>query len=331
MIAHLPDRETIETALSLATRAPSMRENQPWLWRVGERSLHLYADGARSGLDGDAGERAVLLSCGAALNHCVVALAALGWRAEVRRFPDPAEPEHVAALELYPHSAGALCIVLAAAIPRRRSDWRPYSTWPVSAADLALIAARGANAGVTTRRVESLPAMQYAVAQAVWMHASEQDQAREPTVRNKRHAPLADVPRIYTSEVGPVARVAPPFADSSAGAPSRTESPDDNAAVFALGTKDDSPLARLRAGEATSLMLLSATALGLASCPVAEPLEIAETRDALQSSLFDVVGHPQMLMRIGWPLADADPLPAPPRRPLADVCEWVGRESLSSA
>lgn len=128
-----------------------------------------------------------------------------------------------------------------------------------------------------------------------------------------------------------MARIAPPFADSAATAPPRTESPDDCAVVFALGTKDDGPLARLRAGEATSLILLSATALGLASCPVVEPLETAETRDALQSNLFGIVGSPQMLVRIGWPLVDADPLPSPPRRPLSDVCEWLGRESLSSA
>ena len=33
-----------------------------------------------------------------------------------------------------------------------------------------------------------------------------------------------------------------------------TEPADDNAVVLALGTKDDTPLARLRAGEATSLV-----------------------------------------------------------------------------
>ena len=35
--------------------------------------------------------------------------------------------------------------------------------------------------------------------------------------------------------------------------------------VLALGTRDDDDLARLRAGEATSLVLLTATALGLAT------------------------------------------------------------------
>jgi nitroreductase len=101
--------------------------------------------------------------------------------------------------------------------------------------------------------------------------------------------------------------------------------------VLAVGTKDDSPLARLRAGEATSVVLLSATAMGMASCPVAEPLETDEARTAMQDKLFGIIGYPQLLLRIGWPPVDADPLPAPPRRPLVDVCEWPGPESLTSA
>lgn len=93
--------------------------------------------------------------------------------------------------------------------------------------------------------------------------------------------------------------------------------------VLALGTKDDGPLARLRAGEATSLMLLTATALGLASCPVTEPLEIAETREAVKEDVFGDSGFPQMLLRIGWAPVNADPLPSTPRRPLSDVVEWL--------
>ncbi|HKP39553.1 NAD(P)H nitroreductase [Mycobacterium sp.] len=300
MIACRPDHETIHTALSLATRAPSINDSQPWLWRVGAQSLHLYADPDRGGLDTDPQSRDVLLSCGAALHHCVVALAALGWRAKVQRLPDPAEPGHVAALELSRHPAGALDAALASAIPRRRSDWRPYSPWPVSTADMALIGARAARAGVTTRRVETAE-LQHVVAQAVWRHTTPHG-----------HAPKSD---------STASMVSPPIADSE----------DDNAVVLALGTKDDSRLARLRAGEATSLVLLSATALGLASCPVAEPLETSEARDTVQANLFSIVGFPQMLLRIGWPPVDADSLPSPPRRPLTDVAEWLGHQSLTSA
>ena len=98
--------------------------------------------------------------------------------------------------------------------------------------------------------------------------------------------------------------------------------------MLALGTKDDSMVARLRAGEASSSVLLSATALGLASCPVTEPLEITETRDAVQIEVFGLSAIPQMLLRIGWAPVNADPMPATPRRPLCDVVQYLAGTSF---
>jgi hypothetical protein len=94
---------------------------------------------------------------------------------------------------------------------------------------------------------------------------------------------------------------------------------EDHAVVVALGTAEDDALSRLRAGEATSLVLLSATAQGLASCPITEPLEIAETRAAVQADVFGTAGYPQMLLRIGWAPVNADPLPSTPRHALSEV------------
>jgi nitroreductase len=180
--------------------------------------------------------------------------------------------------------------------------------------------------------VETVPELQHVVAQAVWRHRTDSDHVGKSVTRNGRSASSTVDPHGHTPKSDPTASmVAPPFADSGVAQASPTKDEDDNAVVLALGTKDDSPLARLRAGEATSLVLLSATALGLASCPVAEPLETTEARDTVQANLFSMVGFPQMLLRIGWPPVDADPLPSPPRRPLADVSEWPAHQSLTSA
>ena len=152
---------------------------------------------------------------------------------------------------------------------------------------------------------------------------TDHDYLTELTTWSGRYASLAGVPARNTPAPDPGAPLPPRLFAGPTMKPPETGAVYDNAVVLALGTKDDSTLARLRAGEASSLVLLSATALGLASCPVTEPLEIAETRHAVQVEVFGISGFPQMLLRIGWPPVNAEPLPATPRRPLQDVVEYL--------
>lgn len=324
MSAHFPDPATIRTVLSMATRAPSVHNSQPWRWRIGANSLHLYADPDRHLPSTDPDRRDLMLSCGAALHHCVVALAVMGWQAKVHRFPNPAEPEHLAAVKVHHHPATELDVTLAAAIPRRRTDRRHYSSWYVPSGDITVMSARAARAGAMLREVNSLPKLKQVVAQAVWKHSTDDDYVAELTAWSGRHASVAGVPARNTPPSDPTAPLPGRlFASPALAQPPDTEPADDGAVVLALGTADDTPLARLRAGEATSLMLLTATAQGLASCPVTEPLEIAETRHAVQTDVFGATGFPQMLLRVGWAPANADPLPATPRLPLGEVVEWL--------
>jgi hypothetical protein len=83
----------------------------------------------------------------------------------------------------------------------------------------------------------------------------------------------------------------------------------DSAALLALGTAEDDATARLRAGEATSLVLVTATALGMATCPMTEPLELTATRDAIHTEVFGLDAFPQMLIRVGPRLSAAPPQP----------------------
>jgi nitroreductase len=119
------------------------------------------------------------------------------------------------------------------------------------------------------------------------------------------------------------------FAGTALAQPPDVTSAKDRGVVVALGTTADDHLARLRAGEATSILLLTATALGLASCPITEPLEITETREAVRADVFGDEAFPQMLLRIGWASVNADPLPATPRRPLSETVEWLPDSAFS--
>jgi nitroreductase len=320
MSTHFPDTTTVRTVLALATRAPSVHNVQPWAWRVGTDSLHLYADGTRHLLHTDPDGRDLIVSCGAALNHCVVALAALGWQSKIDRFPNPAEPSHLASIEVQPLVASDLDVTLAAAIPKRRTDRRHFSAWPVSHHDVSLMGARAARMGVAMRRMEPTADMRAALAQAVWQHATDREYLEELTVWSGRYASTAGVPARNAPLSDPNSPVpARLFAGTALTQPPDACSTDDHGVLLALGTAGDGELARLRAGEATSLVLLTATALGLATCPVSEPLEVPETRDAIRADAFGDDEFPQMLLRVGWAPVNADPLPSTPRRPLDDV------------
>ncbi|RRR48663.1 NAD(P)H nitroreductase [Mycolicibacter terrae] len=325
-------RETVRTALQLASRAPSVHNSQPWRWRVQTATqqprLELFADSDLHLRSVDPDGRGLILSCGAALHHCLVALAALGWHGKVHRLPDPARPDHLASVELSGPISGRLPehidVSLAAAIPRRRTDRRYFSGWPVAAADIALMGARAARAGVMLRRIDALDRLNAVVAQAVFAHRNDYDYLAELTRWSGRYRSVAGVPA--RSVPAPDADAPIPgrlFADPMLAQPPGAAPAEDRAVMLALGTGDDDRLAQLRAGEATSVVLLTATALGLASCPVTEPLEIAETRAAVRRDVFGTSGYPQMLLRVGWAPINADPLPATPRRFLDDTVEWL--------
>jgi nitroreductase len=320
MNAHFPDAETLRTALALATRAPSVHNVQPWQWRVGTNSLHLYADPTRRLVHTDPDGRDTMVSCGAALNHCIVALAALGWQSKVRRFPNPEEPLHLAAIEVHRHAADEVDVSLAAAIPRRRTDRRYFSPWPVAHVDIAVMGVRAARMGVTMRHVEPSAGLRAALAQAVWEHATDREYLDELTRWSGRYASTAGVPARNAPESDANSPIPGRFfAGTALAQPVEASPADDHGVLLALGTAEDDELARLRAGEATSVVLLTATGLGLASCPVTEPLEVRATRDVIRADAFGEEGFPQMLLRVGWAPINADPLPSTPRRPLDDV------------
>jgi nitroreductase len=320
MSAHFPDKKAIRAALTMAVRAPSVHNTQPWLWRVGENGVHLYSNLGLQLHSTDPDGRDLMISCGIALNHCVVAFGALGWLAKVHRLPSPADGSHVAAIEFKRYPPTEVDIALARAIPRRRTDRRQYSSRVVSDAGITLMGSRAARAGVMLRNVESLTHLSRLVAEAASRHAESSDYLNELTLWSGRYASDAGVPARSTPRLDPTTAIPRrAFAGPAMTEPRRIPLAEDKAVVLALGTRDDDDVARLRAGEATSMVLLTATTLGLASCPITEPLEIAEIRDEVRTDVFGASGYPQMLLRVGWAPVNAESLPSTPRRPLSHV------------
>src|SRR4051794_23339296 len=88
-------------AARLAQRAPSVFNTQPWHWRVASHTLDLLSDPERRLAVTDPAGRQLLLSCGAALHHARLGLAAEGRSITVTRFPDRASPDLLARIDVH--------------------------------------------------------------------------------------------------------------------------------------------------------------------------------------------------------------------------------------
>ncbi|MEV6562096.1 NAD(P)H nitroreductase [Nocardia sp. NPDC051756] len=158
-----PDEHTLRAALALAVRAPSVRNGQPWRFRISARGVDLFLDPARVRPPTQSVRRAAVLSCGAALHHLRIALAAAGWSAVVRRLPDPAEPDHLASVELVPHRPTRIELSLSDAIARRRTDHRNFGS-PIPQGYIGLANERAMTLGANVQQLTELPRVRVAEA-----------------------------------------------------------------------------------------------------------------------------------------------------------------------
>lgn len=125
-------RVQLVDAVEDALRAPSVHNTQPWRWRIGYDRIELHADWDRHLTVTDPDRRDLVLSCGAALHHLRVALAARGIAADVQRLPDPEDTGHLATVLVREEQTGRDAdSALYPVIALRRTDRRRMSHRPV--------------------------------------------------------------------------------------------------------------------------------------------------------------------------------------------------------
>src|SRR5690349_23272305 len=95
-ISHRIKNEAFYEAVVAAGRAPSACRTQPWQWQIRDGALDLLMVlGRTSGAPGPE-ERLATMTCGAALHHALLTLAARGWRVSAVRWPEETSPSHLA-------------------------------------------------------------------------------------------------------------------------------------------------------------------------------------------------------------------------------------------
>ncbi|MBB5915704.1 nitroreductase [Nocardia transvalensis] len=319
MSSALPDEETLEVALGMAVRAPSVHNTQPWRWRIATDHLELYADTGRHLPCTDPRRRALVISCGAALHHLRVALAGLGWAATVTRVPDPDRPDLLATITTTPQVPADTDIEMTAAILLRQSDRRRYADWQVPPGYLRTVSRHANRFGAAVRQVPPVlrPRLAGSIRAAAERHADDPAYLRELAVWSGRRDAPDGVPSRNTPPPRPTDEI--PSRIFARPALTDADADSDGAEWLVVCTAGDDRRFQLAAGEATSALLLTATDLGLSTCVQTEPLGMPDLRHDIRREVLHDCAFPQAMVRIGWIPANAAPLPTTPRRALGEV------------
>jgi hypothetical protein len=112
--------------VSAAILAANAHNTQPWLFRVGESRVDLFAQRERNIGTIDPLLREMYISLGCALENLLLAARANGYEYRVALMPDPSDPTHAARVELLP--GGRDASPLYEAIPNRHTNRHAYNT-----------------------------------------------------------------------------------------------------------------------------------------------------------------------------------------------------------
>ena len=306
-----------------AILAPSAHNTQPWLFRVRDRHLDLIADRSRALPVVDPEDRALTISCGAALEHLAIAARYFGRELAIE-LPQ-SEPDLLARVSFAADTApGPADTAMFEAIPSRRTTRMKYEDRALPETLCDTCRHHAGDAGVELllvrddrerERIADLVAegdrMQFADPRfrrelASWVHsrraAGRDGLSGESFGMPDLLSPLGSLV-IRTFDMGD--RVAAADRDKIlAGSPLL--------AVFA--TPQDVQADWIATGRALSRVLLTLTAAGATAAFLNQPVEVEQLRPRLREAL-GISGIPQLLMRFGY----GPEVRASVRRPLESV------------
>ena len=321
------DVAAVEGALGVAIRAPSIHNTQPWRFELRGGVLALRADRSRQLGIADPDGHSLLISCGAALALTELALRAAGWTVEVRRVPDPADPDLLAELRGLGH-AEPLQVDLdrVAASRRRRSERRPFAAGRPAEQVIERLRQAAASPGVDAHfpiRADENLDLAVAVSYADRFQRKDPDYLAEMarwTQQDDHHAdgiPATTVPHLPE---GRVRHTDVPLRDFEVGVPGSQlieTGIDEQPLLAVVFTSSDRTSDRLQAGEAMMRLMVEAELAGLSSCALSQAVDMLAFRVRLQT-VMNWTDYPQMMLRLGTPPAGT-PAPLTRRRAVADV------------
>jgi hypothetical protein len=310
-----------EYLVATATRAPSVHNTQPWLFRADVDAIELRYDRRRQLLADPTG-REMLISCGAALFGLRLGMRSLGYQPSVVMFPEPNQPDLLARVS--PLSGRPMSRTereMLRAVPHRHTHRGPFEPGPLPSELLTWLRYEAlAESGVLVRLSNWRVHQRVATLSTV----ASRDQCADSRARAEIHR--------WTHNIGSLARdgvsahafaAIPPYRadrfaqrdfDLGRGIGKLPQATDIPAAAAVLVTPGDTPADWIRAGQALHRVLLRAATQWVAADLQTQAMESVLIRSAVRREL-GVQGMPQILLQFGL----AHVAPATVRRPVDEL------------
>ncbi len=293
--------QALYDAASAAGSAPSIHNTQPWHWRLHGDELDLSVDRRRTLKLTDPDDRLAIVSCGAALHHARVSLAADGWHATVTRLPDSPQPGHLATIR----ADGPIPVEPAAvrelqAVGMRHTDRRPIPGVHIDADKLRSIGVAAQAQGSSLQLLRPGQVFELAAAAAVADRTETADAAWQDELQHwtggTRALDTGLPDTVIPHGLTPTTVTSRNFGHHGDMLIAEAH---DRTAVFAiLYGPGDRSLDWLRAGEALSAAWLTATELDVSVLPLSATIEVPATRELMRHQLNDG-GWPFLVLRFG--------------------------------
>ena len=311
--------EELQGLVARAIRAPSSHNTQPWCFRPEPGGVSVLAERERRLPINDPADRELTISCACALMNLRVAAASAGRAYRLDLLPEEGRSSSLARLSWQDGNPDAEEASLASAIEKRQTWRERFAPIAVSRETLEALAAMAEQEGARLQEIEQgEPRRAVARLVAEGDAAQWRDRAwrRELAswIRPRRQGDGLAVP----GPVAPFARAMVRTFDMGRRVGSHdAQLAEDAPRLIVLSTDGDERIDWLRAGQALERVLLAACQLGLQASYLNQPIQKGFLRPRL-SELCGGPGHPQLLLRLGYPPRER---PASPRRSVSDVIE----------
>lgn len=317
-------REQMEFLLRYAVLAPSSHNTQPWIFKIDDGGVQVFADYSRRLLLTDPDDRELLMSVGAAITNLRVAAAHFGFETTVmyERRPEESLPVAFVAMRETCRASEDLRRLFPA-IRQRHTNRHMFNAEPLGVdAVSAICDLVDQNPGLLC-----LLRSQDRTRVADLIADGDRSLMERPAVREElltwlRPAGTEQGDGMCTDSIGsgspfPIARWFIRNVNPGESAARRDRELMKNTAALIVVTAEDDRVSLLRAGEVVERLLLTVTRYGLQYSFLNQPIEVPELRRALKD-LALTQSPPQLLVRVGRTNETTRPAP---RRQVSSVIQ----------